>query len=175
MNPNLQPVQIALDNVSKIAERRQGLEAEQQELQTKIQTLTATVAGGDANSVNALNIAKARAEVLPDDQSSLSLEFSGAITMLSNSMQPISPMVAKACGKEFRRIEAIVRAFLQTQISDGYLVEKFTLDITTNAKTVLALGFLNTRFSSLQFNKLVDAKSVIARAKDAIASLENVE
>jgi hypothetical protein len=175
MNPNLQPVQIALDNVSKIAERRQGLEAEQQELQTKIQTLTATVAGGDAKSVNALNIAKARAEVLPADLSSLSLEFSGAITMLSNSLLPLSPMVAKASGKEFRRVEAIVRAFLETQITDGYLIEKITLEITNNAKTVLALSFLNTRFLSLHYNKLVDSKSVISRAKDAIVSLENVE
>ena len=138
MNPNLQSVQIALDNVSKIAERRQGLEAEQQELQTKIQTLTATVAGGDAKSVNPLNI-------------------------------------AKASGKEFRRVEAIVRAFLETQITDGYLIEKFTLEITNNAKTVLAFGFLNARFSSLHINKLVDAKSVISRAKDAIALLEHVE
>ena len=175
MNPNLQSVQIALDNVSKIAERRQGLEAEQQELQTKIQTLTATVAGGDAKSVNALNIAKARAEVLPGDLSSLSLEFSGAITTLSNSLLPLSPMVAKAFGKEFRRIEATVRAFLETQITDGYLIEKFTQEITTNAETVRASDFLNTRFSTLQNNKLVDAKSVISRAKDAIASLEHVE
>jgi hypothetical protein len=175
MNPNLESVQIALDNVSKIAERRQGLEAEQQELQTKIQTLTATVAGGDAKSVNALNIAKARAEVLPDDLSSLSLEFSGAITTLSNSLLPISPMVAKAHGKEFRRIEATVQAFLETLITDGYLIEKFALEITNNAKTVRALEFLNARFSSLQINKLVDAKSVISRAEDAIARLEHVE
>jgi hypothetical protein len=174
MNPNLQSIQIALDNVNKIAERRQGLEAEQQELQTKIQTLTATVAGGDAKSVNALNIAKARAEVLPGELSSLLLEFNGAITTLSNSLLPLSPMVAKACGKEYRRIEAIVRAFLETQIISGYLIEKLTREITTNAKTVTALDSLNARFASLGFNK-IDAKSVISRAKDAIVSLEHVE
>jgi DNA repair exonuclease SbcCD ATPase subunit len=173
MNINLQPVKSALGRVEQIGERRRALETEQQELQSKIQTLTTAVAGGDAKSVNTLTIAKARAEVLPTELASLKSEFDGAIKNLRDLLPALSPQVAKAYGNELRRVYEIAETFLKTHLEDGHIIETLARQIVENSKTVRHLDYLNTRFSSGHINQPVGADLVISRAHQAIASLEN--
>jgi hypothetical protein len=174
MNPHLQSVQTALDETSKISEHREKLATEQRELQDKIKTLTNVVASGDDKSVNALTIAKSRAEVLPSELSSVQHAFDGAVESLRATLPPLSPMVAKVYGAEFQRVQTAVSAFLKTHLDEPFLVEEHTRQITNNAKTVRALDFLNMRFSALNLTRLTDANSVISRARDAITLLKNI-
>jgi seryl-tRNA synthetase len=175
MNPQLKNVQTAFDKVKEISERRKKLEAEQQELQAKIATLTAAVASGDTRSVNALAVAKARSEsALPAELSAVQRDYDRAICALRDTLPPLSPMVAKAYGKERERMAAVAGEFLSGYLEDAYLVEVLTRQITENSKTVRALDFLNTRFSSGHITQPVGAAAVISRANNALAGLANV-
>ena len=162
MNPQLKNVQTAFDKVKEISERRKKLEAEQQELQAKIATLTAAVA-------------KARSEsALPAELSAVQRDYDRAICALRDTLPPLSPMVAKAYGKERERMAAVAGEFLSGYLEDAYLVEVLTRQITENSKTVRALDFLNTRFSSGHITQPVGAAAVISRANNALAGLANV-
>ena len=174
MKQNLKLAQTALENVNQITGRRLELEAERRELQAKIQTLTTEVAAGDGKSVNALTIAKSRSEVLPAKVASVQREFDDAIIALRNSLPALSRDVATAYGNEFRRMQTIAKEFLQTHLESAHLIEEFTRQITINAKTVLKLDYLNSRYSTLTPNQTSDPDVVISRARAAIADLADV-
>jgi hypothetical protein len=174
MKQNLQLVQTRLRKVNQITERRLALEAEQRELQTKIKTLTTEVAAGDEKEVNALTIAKSRSEVLPAEVASVQREFDDAIVALRNSLPALSLDVATAYKDEFQRMQTIAKEFLKTHLESAHLIEEYTRQITINAKTVLKLDYLNSRFSTLTPNQTSDPDAVISRARAAIANLADV-
>jgi hypothetical protein len=175
MNPQIQKVQTALDNVKAIAARQRILETEQRELRTKIQSLTTAVASGDEKSVNALTIAKARSDSsLPAELSAEQRKYDVAIRALRDTLPSLSSMVATAYGKERDRVAAIAGEFLNAHLEDSYLVETLTRQITDNSKTVRPLDFLTIRFGAGHINQPVGADAVISRAEGALACLANV-
>jgi len=176
MNAELNLVQTNLGKVNEITTRQRELETKQGELKEKIKTLTAAVAAGDAKVVNDLAVATARAGQMPSELAAVARQYDEAIAALRNTLPALSPMVARAYGDEVKNVKARVKLFLQSLLDEGHLVEEFTLQIVNNAKMVKDLDYLNTRFSALRFNLNgnLDAKAIIARAKDAIKSLSSL-
>ncbi len=166
-----------LEKTEQIEQQRDKLNAEQAELQSKIQTLTAAVAGGDAKSVTALTIAKARLEVLPGDLARNQAEFDDCIEELRGGLGSVQILVANAYRRERDRVEQAAKEFLGTHLerpANAHLIEDLARQITNAAKTVMEMEALTNFYGSLQIRSISTPNNIISRARSALDRLQNV-
>jgi seryl-tRNA synthetase len=173
MKKILQAIQTALEKVEQIGERKRALETEQRELQPKLETLMAAVAGGDSKSVNALTIAKARAELLPKDFIAIQTDYDDAIGELRSLILEIPTMLHEAYSAECQRVESLAQKFLESHLDNNYLIGEITRQIVTNSPKIRSLDMLKTVLSDSSIH-IPNPSQILAKARYAVENLANI-
>jgi hypothetical protein len=179
MSEILSRIKSGLEKVQDLKKRRSNLESEQGDLQTKIEKLTGEVAGGNAQAVASLTIAKARLEsALPAELARCDAEMEVTIGEIRTSLVAVGPAVARAYGAEERRVTGLVTEFLEQHIQPAefsHYIGETAREIASRSKSVRKLDGLRSMFNSITFQQSgATAAQVVFRAQSAIENLANV-